>query len=190
VGVSVNYYCTRTIVGEGRSWSRLSDTTPTHGARSSLAQRLKLFVVSGALSVTKRSNGLSLPVVKVASLCCGEHLHVTASSARHGVSFGASIVDHGWQLASSCIDEPIGDLVHLQSCLPHEILLLVLGWIRVLKVCHKPCSQFVRRLLGQVASSLSLFAVTAQAGRSHLSKSNKILVRCVICTWRKRCTVE
>jgi hypothetical protein len=54
-------------------------------------------------------------------------------------------------------------LTHLEARLPHELLLLILGWIRVVEVVNKPFSELVRCLLGQIPASLPLLAVPAHA---------------------------
>jgi len=52
-----------------------------------------------------------------------------------------------------------GELTHLKSSLPHQLLLLILCRVRMLQVCDKPGSQLIRRLFRKVSSPFPLLAV-------------------------------
>ena len=53
------------------------------------------------------------------------------------------------------------ELTHLEARLPHEVLLLVLGRIRVLQVADEPGAQLVRRLFWQIAPTLTLLILVS-----------------------------
>lgn len=63
-------------------------------------------------------------------------------------------------------------LTHLEACLPHEVLLLILGGIWVLQVADEPGAQLVRCLLWQVAPTLTLLVLvslrTAMFAHAHI----------------------
>lgn len=167
------------------------DAAPAHVGTAVLLDHLEVLVVSGALAVTQGPCGwLPLAVIEVATLRGGEDFDITTPSARHGVRLGAGVVDHGRQLTSSSVDKPVGDLIHLKTRLPHEVLLFVLCWVRMLQVRHEPGSQLVRSLLGQVSSSLPLLVVAAHSYGAHLSKSSIVLVRGVVSSGGERCSIK
>lgn len=69
----------------------------------------QLLVVKATLAVAEVPSD-ALGVAINISFCGGENSIVIVSAA-HGVRLGASVVDHGGELATSRIDEPVGNLV-------------------------------------------------------------------------------
>ena len=77
-------------------------------------------------------------------------------------------------------------LTHLQARLPHEVLLLVLGRVRVMQVSDEPGAELIGCLLGQVSAPLPLLAVIdhsayarhhpAHTTRPHLRYPHVVLV--------------
>ena len=47
------------------------------------------------------------------------------------------------------INHPVGYLTHTQACCMTQLLLLVLAWIRVVRVTMQPGLEVVSRLLGK-----------------------------------------
>ena len=69
----------------------------------------QLLVVKTTLPIAKVP-GDALGVAVDISLCGGKNSIVIVSAA-HGVRLGTSVVDHGGELATSRVDEPVGNLV-------------------------------------------------------------------------------
>lgn len=72
------------------------------------------------------------------------------------------------------VAETVSKLTHLKPSLPHELLFLVLGRVRMLKMCDKPSSELVCRLLREVAAALALLRLTNQTCRPHLSSETAV----------------
>ena len=72
-------------------------------------------------------------------------------------------------LASSLTNfRACGDkLTHLKPRDHHQLLLLVLGWVRVVQVAMEPSSQLISRLLWKVSTSLSLWSALAAVAVLH-----------------------
>lgn len=68
----------------------------------------QLLVVQATLAVAEVTNRALGSVVITLG---GGKYPVVIVPAAHGIRFSPRVTDHGRQLATSCVDEPVGDLV-------------------------------------------------------------------------------
>lgn len=186
-----------------------SDAATLHVGRSTARECVHVNFIVGAASIAQWHAGTLAIVLVLDSLCRGQDFAVS-TMAGHGLGLSVGIIDHCWKLATACIDEPVGDLIcgaglsvsssqpssyagqltHLQAGLPHQLLLLVLGRVRMVQVSHEPSAELISSLLGQVATTFSLLVV---ASHSHTQLANphiSVLERMTVSAWSERCAVH
>lgn len=61
----------------------------------------------------------------------------------------------------------MGKHTHLKTRKHHQLLLLILSWIRMVQVAMKPVTKLIRRLLWEVSTALSLWSVLAAVAVLH-----------------------
>lgn len=70
-------------------------------------------VVCAALSVAE-GHAVALAVLVILGPLSRRQDLAVGATAGHGLGLGASVVDHGWELAAAGVDEPVGDLVYVR----------------------------------------------------------------------------
>lgn len=76
-----------------------------------------------------------------------------------------------WSSAMSALSlvfrAPFGRHTHLQPSLPHQLLLLIFRWVRVVHMSNEPSAKCVGCLLRKVAATLSLLIVSIHSAFAH-----------------------